>query len=473
VWSTTPPGGPNDGATTQTIVVPCGTVETYTVTVEESATGCLGTSASGTVCPCVAPTLAYSDYTFTDCGNANGAVEPGETIDLTVTVQNTGSADAFNASGVLSTVTPGITITANTAAFPDIPVGLTGTSLTPFQFVVDVSVPCGTVIDFALDLTYTDAVLNPYSNSVLFQVAVSAGGPVTFLSEDFNAGLPGAWTVVDGGTNTATCLGNGSCTWTDADPCTRELFPDTYMIADGDCAGGGAIQDEYLITPLMDTSTASAVTLQFDHYFKGYALDGANDDFGTVRVRSTLTGGVWIDLIQWNENDDTGVETITLDATAECAGAADCQFDWRYEGNWDWYWAVDNVIVNGIGGCNPATCSVPPCGEPSATDVSPAVPPLTVDTTGVVAVEELACATGYVVYENALGMWYGTPVQVCESAFLPNGDGTVTLTGYSVPVDSWIVVATANASGESSCGRDSAAVERSSIGPWPAPGPCP
>jgi hypothetical protein len=108
----------------------------------------LASDADGT-----APPLVYSSHTFIDCGNANGIVEPGETIDLDVTALNTGCEDAFNVSGVLSTVTPGVTITANTAAFPDIPIGFTGTSLTPFQFVVDVGVPCWTLIDFTLDLS--------------------------------------------------------------------------------------------------------------------------------------------------------------------------------------------------------------------------------------------------------------------------------------------------------------------------------
>jgi hypothetical protein len=96
-----------------------------------------------------------------------------------------------------------------------------------------------------------------------------------------------------------------------------------------------------------------------------------------------------------------------------------------------------------------------------------------VDTTGVVTVEELGCASGYVVYENALGTWYGTPGRVCVSPFSPNGDGTVTLTGYTVPAGSWIVVASANAVGESSCGRDSDTTERNTAPGWPATGPCP
>ncbi|UCF80953.1 MAG: hypothetical protein JSV08_00585, partial [Acidobacteriota bacterium] len=218
---------------------------------------------------------------------------------------------------------------------------------------------------------------------------------------------------------------------------------------------------------------ASTVTLRFDHYFKGYATDGVNDDFGTVRVRSALTGGVWSDLIQWDENDDTGVETITLDATAECAGAADCQFGWRYEGNWDWYWAVDNVVVDGIGGCSPATCG----GAPSEPSPPGALDPLIIPTTDAdqIIVEDVENETGYVVYEEAIGTWYGTPSQGClwGAADVVDLGATVRL-NYSLGLgDRWVVVSAANASGESSCGTDSAGIERNTVGVWPAPGPCP
>jgi hypothetical protein len=162
------------------------------------------------------PVFEYSSNAFTDCGNADGVIDPEETVDLNVTVQNTGNVDAFNMSGILSTATPGITIPINSASFPDIPTGLTGASLTPFQFIVDAGVPCGTVIDFTLDLTYEDSVGNPFSNSVSFQLQV--GSAVDLLQEDFNSGLPGTWMVVDGGSDLYT--------WTDWDPCVQGVFPD-------------------------------------------------------------------------------------------------------------------------------------------------------------------------------------------------------------------------------------------------------
>jgi hypothetical protein len=469
LWST--------GATTQTITVE-GDGAAYSVTVTDAASGCPGSdSYTTTVCE---PSLVYSSHSLTDCGNGNGAVDPGETIDLGVTAENTGTAGAFNVSGALSTVTPGITITVDTAAFPDIPAGLTGVSLTPYQFIVDIAVPCGTVIDFTLDLTYEDGAGNPFASAESFQVAVSAGGPVTLLSEDFILGLPVGWTVMDGG--------SGPDKWTDSltiiSPplnCTdRGSFPTMHMIVDGDCAGGGVTQDEELITPLIDASAVSTVTLQLDHNFKGYASDGANDDFATIRVRSTLTGGAWVTLIQWDENEIstpvgfTNIGNITIDVTAECAGADACQFGWRYEGSYDWYWAVDNVVVDGTGGCNPATCPTPP-SEPSAPG---ALDPLLIPTTDAdqIIVEDVENETGYVVYEGAIGTWYGTPLQGClweEGVDFVDLGATVQLNYSMEPGDRWVVVSAANAAGESSCGMDSAGAERNEAPGWPAVGPCP
>ncbi|UCF81697.1 MAG: hypothetical protein JSV08_04595, partial [Acidobacteriota bacterium] len=411
--------------------------------------------------------VAYDSSTFTDCGNADGAVDPGETIDLNVTVQNTGGADAFNVSGVLSTTTPGITIPINSASFPDIPTGLTGVSLTPLQFVVGAGVPCGTLIDFTLDLSYEDSFGGCFFGSTSsFQVLVSGmGTPSTLLSENFNLGLPGTWTVVDGPVPPD---GN---TWNDADPCARGLFPDTYMIVDSDCAGSVAM-DEELITPLIDASAEATVTLTFEHDFLGYDFDGANDDFATVWAKSVKTSGAWTSLIQWNETQ-SNAGMIVLDATAKCAGAADCQFKWRYEGFYDWYWGVDNVVVEAISlVCNPAVC----IGAPSEPSSPSALDPLIIPTTAAdqIIVEDVENETGYVVYENAIGTWYGTPSQGCLwGADVVDLGATVQLNYLLGAGDRWVVVSAANAAGESSCGMDSAGAERNAQPGWPPSVTCP
>ncbi|UCF81336.1 MAG: hypothetical protein JSV08_02685 [Acidobacteriota bacterium] len=312
----------------------------HAVTVDDTA---------ATVGPKCAPYLIYDSHAVTDCGNADGVVDPGETIDLSVTVQNAGDADAFEASGVLSTTTPGIVLTVNGASFPNISAGSTGTPPTPFRFIVDVGVPCGTFIDFTLDLSYEDSFEGPFSGPTAFQVLVgSVGAPSTLLSENFNSGLPGSWTVVDG-------LEPGTWwdTFTVGDPCARNSFPDPYMLVDNGCTGTD--MDEQLITPLMDASGMIVVTLRFDHEYI------AGTDLANVDVRSSKTGGTWVNLAQYMGDIISPAATEVLDITAQAAGASNVEVRWHYEADGlAMYWSVDNVVVEGSPAvCNPACCGLP------------------------------------------------------------------------------------------------------------------
>jgi hypothetical protein len=126
------------------------------------------------------PYLDYTAHTLVDCGNFDGTVQPGETVRIWPEVLNIGAQDAVNADGTLTLTpppTPGITITTDFATYP--PVISSGKSEEPddpgFEFTVNPAVPCGTTIDFTLDMNYP-----PYFNSTSFQVEVvgsfGAGG---------------------------------------------------------------------------------------------------------------------------------------------------------------------------------------------------------------------------------------------------------------------------------------------------------
>jgi hypothetical protein len=111
-----------------------------------------------------------------DCGNYDGVIDQREKIELSVALENLGGADAYNVGGVLSTPTKGIRMASDTASFSDVPSSSTGTSLDPFVFHVKASVPCGTVIDFTLDLIYENVSGDLFSNSASFQLQVGEGG---------------------------------------------------------------------------------------------------------------------------------------------------------------------------------------------------------------------------------------------------------------------------------------------------------
>jgi hypothetical protein len=139
--------------------------------------------------------LAFDSYSVVDAGCVpnNGAIEPGELVELTVTLRNTGGCSVAIGSVVatLTTTTPGITITDPTAAFPAMwDIGSTSTNSTPFRFTVDPGVPCGTRIELSLNYG-----VNGYtSGSLPFVGWIFVGRPVAtvVLAEYFDGVVPPA-----------------------------------------------------------------------------------------------------------------------------------------------------------------------------------------------------------------------------------------------------------------------------------------
>ncbi len=154
--------------------------------------------------------------TGTGSGGGNGIVEPGEDATIQITMLNNGMQNATGVSAILSSTTPGVTITDNYATFPDIPSGATGVSQSPhFSIHIDSTVTCVTVANFTLHSTSNE---NPTGNDSYFTIDIGqAGGAITDFSENFSGvttpNLPTGWTVSktsgnDWATNSSGCTGN-------------------------------------------------------------------------------------------------------------------------------------------------------------------------------------------------------------------------------------------------------------------------
>jgi hypothetical protein len=141
---------------------------------------------------------------------ANGKADPGETLDLTVNLQNyvvsatVGATTLTNVTGALSTSTAGVTVTTASAAWSNVAAGATGANLTPLGFKLDPGFVAGTPIDFTL------AVASAQGNATIpVRIGTGTDGtPTNALSENFESvtvpALPSGWTSnVGGGTNVA------------------------------------------------------------------------------------------------------------------------------------------------------------------------------------------------------------------------------------------------------------------------------
>jgi len=297
-------------------------------------------------CPTAIPIIPHASYannTFTDScpggsGDNNGIIEPGETITTDITVSNDGTLNLTNVNGTLSTATPGITIMTGSAAFPDINMGQSANCNAPHYvyWVNPTTVACGTNSNFNLAMSYTQG-----NNSTSFTHVVGTTSQVTKLNENFATGNPPTgWTVVDGGSG-----GGTAATWTTANPGARAPgvpIVTPFEIVDSDIAGGSAMQDEQLITPVTDCTGCSKVILQFDNLFYVYSTEVADVDV------TTNNGSTWTNVLHMIASDGYPIpNTKVIDITSAIAGnPATTKIRWHYyNGSFEWWWAIDNVRV--------------------------------------------------------------------------------------------------------------------------------
>ncbi len=141
------------------------------------------------------PQILYTAHTGvdscdSDAANENGVWEPGESIELQVSVRGTGVFTGV--TGTLSTSTPGVSIVDGSATFPDLASGVTATSNTPhFVISLEESVGCLTQIDFELTLDANEG--GPFT-ALFFNDVGQPLTPVVPLPipDGVGANLPGA-----------------------------------------------------------------------------------------------------------------------------------------------------------------------------------------------------------------------------------------------------------------------------------------
>jgi len=121
----------------------CNTAGPFQVTVTNGNTTTLNSCVTG------APQAAFVSATVSG-GNGNGVIDRNECNTLNVTISNPGCAAMTGVSAVLSSSTPGVTITQPNSGYPNIAVNGNGTNIVPFQINTSTAFVCGTPINFTL-----------------------------------------------------------------------------------------------------------------------------------------------------------------------------------------------------------------------------------------------------------------------------------------------------------------------------------
>ncbi len=152
------------GDYSNTVVDPLNDLDMWTVQ-EHAAAVSGGVSRWGTWWGRIAsitptPLIQLGTVTATDATpspDVDTVVEPGENGNkLTVQLKNTGSGAATAVSATLSSTSPGVTITQNTSAYPNLAAKTgAGNNTTSFLFDLASTAACGQSITFTLTVTFT------------------------------------------------------------------------------------------------------------------------------------------------------------------------------------------------------------------------------------------------------------------------------------------------------------------------------
>jgi len=174
---------------------------------------------------------------------------------------------------------------------------------------------------------------------------------VTLISENFNGAATG-WTTV----NNSTGGTPASAAWTlRANGYTRSTTTynsndaSQFYLTDSDVQGSGSTTATILQSPSFSTVGLNAANLSFFHYYRDYD----NTDFANVEI--STDGSNWTVLNSYTSTQ--GASNGFVEATFSLASYLNqptVSIRFKYDGVWAYYWAVDNVTVNGTYASSPA-----------------------------------------------------------------------------------------------------------------------
>jgi hypothetical protein len=167
------------------------------------------------------------------------------------------------------------------------------------------------------------------------------------LSEDFNAGneIPICWEIADN-------QGNGQVWQFGTHSSGLQGTTGNYAFLNSDAYGSGNTQNADLISPLLDLTNYSNVSLAFTHYFRQYQTTS------TASLYYSVNNGVtWTQIQQWNATTTNPAAFNQVIAAVD--GQSQVRFRWNYTGTWGYYWDVDDVIITGTQAQTPILSASP------------------------------------------------------------------------------------------------------------------
>ncbi len=161
------------------------------------------------------------------------------------------------------------------------------------------------------------------------------GGVIPFevFSENFDAGTPDTWTIVDGGSN--------SFTWGNIASYNGNSIDGTpFMFASSDAAGSGSTMNEQLVSPVINAENAEELYLKFDYVYQYIGSEHFSAD--------VYNGTDWVEVFYKAADSGPYPWGPTVSESIDVTEYANPMFQVRFNyvsNGWNWYVALDNVSV--------------------------------------------------------------------------------------------------------------------------------
>ncbi|KAA5532717.1 T9SS type A sorting domain-containing protein [Taibaiella lutea] len=218
------------------------------------------------------------------------------------------------------------------------------------------------------------------------------------INEDFSTanGLvpPSNWLNQDAGGS------DGQQIWTFNNPGGRNItggtpgFSGQFAIIDSDDEGNGNTQNSNLVTPAFSASnTTQSYVLEFD--------DNWEQCCGAVGQVQVFNGTTWTTVFsEPSTGDGDGDEDPSvhrsINITAGTGNSAAAKVRFHYEGDWDYWWAIDNVKITAI------SCTAPAATFTAALDCANSQFSVSVNVTNMGSATSLSLSDGTTTYGSPI-----------------------------------------------------------------------
>jgi hypothetical protein len=251
--------------------------------------------------------LSFAGHTVDDTdpayANGNGVADPGETVQLAITLQNLGASTATGVVARLTSSSAGVAVHDDWAAWPDIAAGAAVTNL-PRNFSVTFDSSCGTDPAFRLEVHH-DGV----GDVSVFTVPVGTRSETAVRSDDFESDT--GWTTGGNATGGRFVRENpngmaggvvgpvqpeddatesGTVCWVTGNPLGGDFRA-------GDVDNGNT----FIQSPAFNGTGQGRLLARFARWFHRTGVATLNWGYGLGRV-SADNGATWTDFERWESN---------------------------------------------------------------------------------------------------------------------------------------------------------------------------